>query len=206
MHPVVGPICASESNMPLKGVHFFYGCDMLKLALQRTRMQMGPAAACMTMSPDAVRGLCAAVPCTEWSARESLAAEAGAMNDIDLRQRAEDMPLGVSLRIMSAPASFALPMVQRKPFKPAFQVCPTLGSLHPMAECTADLMIEDHRALALEQDMLVDCDRTPGLLRRWANKNWTSTKGVPLRTGLMQIHTQAKPLAQCLHIAEGSAC
>ena len=44
------------------------------------------------------------------------------MNDIDLRQRAEDMPLGVSLRIMSAPASFALPMVQRKPFKPAFQV------------------------------------------------------------------------------------
>ena len=65
---------------------------------------------------------CAAVPCTEWSARESFAAEAGAMNDIDLRQRAEDMPLGVSLRIMSAPASFALPMVQRKPFKPAFQV------------------------------------------------------------------------------------
>ena len=47
------------------------------------------------------------------------------MNDIDLRQRAEDMPLGVSLRIMSAPASFALPMVQRKPFKPAFQVCLT---------------------------------------------------------------------------------
>lgn len=46
------------------------------------------------------------------------------MNDIDLRQRAEDMPLGVSLRIMSAPASFALPMVQRKPFKPPFQVCP----------------------------------------------------------------------------------
>ena len=53
------------------------------------------------------------------------------MNEIDLRQRAEDMPLGVSLRIMSAPASFALPMVQRKPFKPAFQVTLTLDSLHP---------------------------------------------------------------------------
>ena len=50
------------------------------------------------------------------------------MNDIDLRQRAEDMPLGVSLRIMSAPASFALPMVQRKPFKPPFQVRPLLGT------------------------------------------------------------------------------
>jgi hypothetical protein len=45
------------------------------------------------------------------------------MGDVDLRQRAEDVPLGVTLRIMSAPAAFALPMVQRKPFKPAFQVC-----------------------------------------------------------------------------------
>ena len=44
------------------------------------------------------------------------------MGDVDLRQRAEDVPLGVTLRIMSAPAAFALPMVQRKPFKPAFQV------------------------------------------------------------------------------------
>ena len=46
------------------------------------------------------------------------------MGDIDLRQRGEDMPLGVTLRIVSAPASFALPMVQRKPFKPAFLVRP----------------------------------------------------------------------------------
>ena len=45
------------------------------------------------------------------------------MGDVDLRQRAEDVPLGVTVRIMSAPAAFALPMVQRKPFKPAFQVC-----------------------------------------------------------------------------------
>ena len=64
------------------------------------------------------------MPATEWSSRESLAAEAGAMGDIDLRQRGEDMPLGITLRIASAPASFALPMVQRKPFKPAFLVRP----------------------------------------------------------------------------------
>ena len=66
----------------------------------------------------------AAVPATEWSSRESLAAEAGAMGDIDLRQRGEDMPLGITLRVASAPAAFALPMVQRKPFKPAFLVRP----------------------------------------------------------------------------------
>ena len=66
--------------------------------------------------------ICAAVPVTEWSARESLAAEAGAMGDVDLRARGEDAPLALTLRVMSAPASFALPMVQRKPFKPAFLV------------------------------------------------------------------------------------
>ena len=44
------------------------------------------------------------------------------MGDVDLRQRAEDVPLGVTLRIMSAPAAFALPMVQRKIFKPPFTV------------------------------------------------------------------------------------
>ena len=79
----------------------------------------------------------AAVPSTEWSARESLAAEAGAMGDIDLRQRGEDMPLGVTLRIVSAPASFALPMVQRKPFKPAFLVRPARRPLMWIAQLAA---------------------------------------------------------------------
>ena len=81
----------------------------------------------------------AAVPSTEWSARESLAAEAGAMGDIDLRQRGQDLPLGVTLRIISAPASFALPMVQRKLFKPAFLVrparCPLMRPCLPTLQC-----------------------------------------------------------------------
>ena len=61
------------------------------------------------------------------------------MGDIDLRQRGEDMPLGVTLRIVSAPASFALPMVQRKPFKPAFLVRPARRPLPAHAAALAAL-------------------------------------------------------------------
>lgn len=58
----------------------------------------------------------------EWRGKDSFAAEAASFGEIDLRARAENMPVSLSMRVVSAPASFALPMVQRKVFKPAFTV------------------------------------------------------------------------------------
>ena len=58
----------------------------------------------------------------EWRGQDSFAAEAAAFGEIDLKSRSERMPLTLSMRVISAPASFALPMVQRKVFKPPFMV------------------------------------------------------------------------------------
>ena len=64
----------------------------------------------------------AAHPMPEWRGQDSFAAEAAAFGEIDLKSRSERMPLTLSMRVISAPASFALPMVQRKVFKPPFMV------------------------------------------------------------------------------------
>jgi hypothetical protein len=58
----------------------------------------------------------------EWRSQDSFAAEAASFGDINLRARAENMPVSLSMRVVAAPASFALPMVQRKVFKPPFVV------------------------------------------------------------------------------------
>jgi hypothetical protein len=58
----------------------------------------------------------------EWRGQDSFAAEAAAFGEIDLKSRAEALPVAVSMRVVTAPASFALPMVQRKAFKPPFMV------------------------------------------------------------------------------------
>lgn len=60
----------------------------------------------------------------EWRGKDSFAAEAASFGEIDIRARAEVMPVALSARIVAAPASFALPMVQRKVFKPPFTVRP----------------------------------------------------------------------------------
>ncbi|BDA44647.1 hypothetical protein COCOBI_06-1240 [Coccomyxa sp. Obi] len=65
-------------------------------------------------------GLSEAHAMPEWRGKDSFAAEAASFGEIDLRARAENMPAALSMRIVSAPASFALPMVQRKVFKPPF--------------------------------------------------------------------------------------
>jgi hypothetical protein len=65
---------------------------------------------------------------SEWRGQDSFAAEAASFGEIDLRARAENMPVSLSMRVMTAPASFALPMVQRKIFKPPFMVCPAGSS------------------------------------------------------------------------------
>lgn len=65
---------------------------------------------------------CAAHAMPEWRGKDSFAAEAASFGEIDLRARAENMPVALSMRVVSAPASFALPMVQRKVFKPPFTV------------------------------------------------------------------------------------
>ena len=66
--------------------------------------------------------MCAAHAMPEWRGKDSFAAEAASFGEIDLRARAENMPVALSMRVVAAPASFALPMVQRKVFKPPFTV------------------------------------------------------------------------------------
>ena len=78
----------------------------------------------------------------EWRGQDSFAAEAAAFGEIDLKSRSERMPLTLSMRVISAPASFALPMVQRKVFKPPFMVrrnpdTLTLHPLHLLPVCSA---------------------------------------------------------------------
>lgn len=71
----------------------------------------------------------------EWRGQDSFAAEAAAFGDIDMKARPERLPVAVSMRIVTAPASFALPMVQRKVFKPPFMV-PPYTTTPSLAPCT----------------------------------------------------------------------
>ena len=85
-----------------------------------------PAVCCtcafLVRSEGLLSGGCAAHAMPEWRGKDSFAAEAASFGEIDLRARAENMPAALSMRVVSAPASFALPMVQRKVFKPPFTV------------------------------------------------------------------------------------
>ena len=60
---------------------------------------------------------------SEWRQADSFAPEAVAFGEhAHLPPPSSALPMGVTLSIVTAPAAFALPMVQRKVFKPPFAV------------------------------------------------------------------------------------
>lgn len=101
--------------------------------------------------------MCAAHAMPEWRGKDSFAAEAASFGEIDLRARAENMPVALSMRVVAAPASFALPMVQRKIFKPPFTV-----RARPRCPCFKHYLYDSTQYTKKRENQVYAGDNAPG--------------------------------------------